>query len=153
MSSKLRDDLEAKMISRRDFLSQVATALTIAGIAHTIPAAAFEPEQPEVPFTFTDEIRLPYRILGLAVFQGNVIISTEGGVYLAPADGVGRTRFDGDRLLLNLTPKAQKTIYIQCIGCLPHRLKDVPPEDLRIEMDYRSYRYVMWSKASDPHRW
>lgn len=129
-------------MNRRDFLGQMAIALTVAGIAHTIPAAALAVEPPRET---TDFIRLPHRITGLSQFMGQLIIFTDGGVFLAPSDGVSGERFEDDLLLLNLTPEAQKTIYVQKIGDLPHRLERVPVENIRVEFSLNKGSYVMWS--------
>lgn len=132
------------MINRRDFLSQIAIAFTMAGVVHTIPAQAIEPVDES---EFVDEIRLPSQIKGLAMFEDNLIIVTYDGVFLAPLDGVKHARFIDDRLLLKLTPAARETIYILKFGHPPASLEQFPVERWQVWSNPVSGR-VFWGTSS-----
>jgi hypothetical protein len=135
-------------MNRREFLGQLTIAMSIAGITHTIPAAALE-FVPEAQPT-DEEIRLPSRIKGLALFQGFLIIVTDDGVFLAPAQGVKHARFIDDSLLVRLSPEVQETFYIEHLGPMPRRLEGVAMEDLRIARRWTGGDYQLWSKLEEP---
>lgn len=139
-------------MNRRDFLGQVAVALSLAGVACVIPAATFAAPPPPSPVNMV-WVRLLHRIKGIAFFQGLLVIVTDGGVFTASAHGVGHATFEGDLLSVELQPYVRDTFSIQCLGPLPYHLRETPAKDLHVWTDNYSGR-ILWPKVEGaPRSW
>lgn len=139
-------------MNRREFLGQLAIALTMAGVAHTIPAQAFESE-PEIDRD-TDLVRLPARIIDVAIYHQFLIMLTDGGVFVGSSDDVKPVRFEDDVVFLKFTnDHARDAFSILMLGQLPRRLEGVPARDIRASHNWVSGRTLLWSRAEDEACW